>query len=114
MSAEPTSTRTADLDEPAVWRALQAVQDPEFPVSIVDLGLVYGVEVRGGRVEVAMTLTSMGCPCAHWIVEDVKETLGRLPGAGDVEVEVVWDPPWTRERITPAGRAALKGSGVSA
>jgi metal-sulfur cluster biosynthetic enzyme len=102
------------LAEPEVWAALGEVRDPEYPVSIVDLGLVYGVHVGGGRVEVTMTLTSMGCPCAHWIVEDVEERVGRLPGADDVAVEVVWDPPWTRERITPAGRAALRGVGVSA
>jgi metal-sulfur cluster biosynthetic enzyme len=102
------------MNEAAVWEALREVQDPEFPVSIVDLGLVYGAQVSGGRVEVVMTLTSMGCPCGHWIVEDVKERLGRLPGATDVDVEITWDPPWTRERITPAGRSALKGAGVSA
>jgi metal-sulfur cluster biosynthetic enzyme len=104
----------APASEATVWSALREVQDPEFPVSIVDLGLVYGAKVSDGRVEVVMTLTSMGCPCAHWIVEDVKERLGRLPGATDVDVEIVWDPPWTRERITPEGRRALKGAGVSA
>jgi metal-sulfur cluster biosynthetic enzyme len=102
------------LAEPAVWEALADVHDPEYPISIVDLGLVYGVRVSAGHVDVTMTLTSMGCPCAHWIVEDVQERLGRLPGADDVAVEVVWDPPWTRERITPTGREALKGFGVSA
>lgn len=100
--------------ETVVWQALQEVQDPEFPVSIVDLGLVYGVRVTDVRVDVEMTLTSMGCPCAHWIVEDVQERLGQLPGVSDVAVEVVWDPPWTRDRITPAGREALRGGGVSA
>jgi metal-sulfur cluster biosynthetic enzyme len=111
-------TDTVDTEtlpsEEEVRNALKSVYDPEIGISIVDLGLVYGAQVSGGRVEVVMTLTSMGCPCGHWIVEDVKERLGRLPGATDVDVEITWDPPWTRERITPAGRSALKGAGVSA
>ena len=102
------------IDEQVIWRALRDVQDPEFPVSIVDLGLIYGVHVEDRRVGVEMTLTSMGCPCAHWIVEDVEERLGGLEGVEEVDVEVVWDPPWTRDRITEAGRAALRGGGVSA
>jgi phenylacetate-CoA oxygenase PaaJ subunit len=102
------------LDRDTVWAAVREVQDPEYPVSIVDLGLVYDVRVDGGDVEVEMTLTSMGCPCAHWIVEDVEQRLGALPGARAVNVEVVWDPPWTRDRITPAGRAALREAGVAA
>lgn len=111
MSGGPAAVA---LDESAAWAALREVQDPEYPVSIVDLGLVYGVRVSDGRIEVEMTLTSMGCPCVHWIVEDVEERLGRLPGAAGVDVDVVWDPPWTRDRITEEGRRALKGAGVSA
>lgn len=102
------------IEEPAIWKALAEVRDPEFPLSIVDLGLVYGVKVEGEAVAVTMTLTSMGCPCHQWIVEDVEERLRRVPGVGTVSVEVVWHPPWTRSRITPAGRRALAGWGVEA
>jgi metal-sulfur cluster biosynthetic enzyme len=102
------------LDEAGVWRALEDVKDPEFPMSVVDLGLIYGIRLEGGCIRVTMTLTSMGCPCHDWIVEDVRERLARLPGAESVEVEVVWDPPWTRARISPPGRRALARWGVSA
>ena len=101
------------IDEATVWSALAEVRDPEFPLSVVDLGLVYGVEVKAGEIAVRMTLTSMGCPCHQWIVEDVEERLRRLPGVRSVAVEVVWDPPWTRGRITAAGRTALASWGVS-
>ena len=103
----------ACVDEASVWAALADVRDPEIPVGIVDLGLVQQVRLDSSEVAVDLTLTSMGCPCLDWIVADVQECLQRLAGDRTVTVNVVWDPPWTRERISDAGRKALADIGVS-
>ncbi|MCS7313408.1 MAG: metal-sulfur cluster assembly factor [Acidobacteria bacterium] len=97
-----------------VWQVLQAVEDPELPVSIVDLGLVRGVQVEGDDVTVEVTFTAMGCPCMEWIQEDIRARLSRLPGVGRVEVRVVWDPPWTPMDMRPTAREALARYGVVA
>ena len=109
----PLREHPADL-EAAVWRALGEVLDPELPVSVTDLGLVYGVRVEGGRVGVRLTFTATACPCMEFIEEDVCDRLLSEPWVTAVDIEQVWDPPWTSERITPAGRRALRGAGVSA
>lgn len=97
-----------------LWAALREVDDPEFPISVVDLGLVYDVRRDGGRVEVDLTFTAIGCPCMNLIEDDVRERLAAEPGVEHVEVRVVWDPPWTRDRLTPAGRELLRKFGVAA
>ncbi len=107
-----------DLEE-HVWRALYEVPDPEFPISLVDLGLVYGVEVeepdaRGGaRVTAAISLTATACPCVEFIKWDVRDRLLQEDGVSQVEVHITWDPPWTTDRITDRGREALRRAGVS-
>lgn len=104
----------ADLAE-AVRRALYEVPDPEFPISILDLGLVCGVEVDDatGLVRVAVTFTSTACPCMDFIEWDVRERLLAEPGVSRVEIEAVWDPPWTTERISERGRGILRDCGVA-
>lgn len=96
-------------------RALYEVADPEFPISLVDLGLVYGVEAdeAAGRVVVRLTFTATACPCMDFIEWDVRERLEREPGVEEVEVRVTWDPPWTTERITARGREILARAGVA-
>lgn len=96
-----------------VWRALAEVEDPEMPVSIVDLGLVYGVAAEGGRVRVDMTFTAMGCPATDLITADIRERLLAEPGVESVEINVVWNPPWTAARLTAAGREALTAWGLA-
>ncbi len=108
------SASAADVEVAALWRALRDVMDPEFPISIVDLGLVYGIRRRGDVVEVDLTFTATACPCMDFIREDVRERLLREPGVGDVRIREVWSPPWTRERISPEGRAVLRRHGVAA
>ena len=93
--------------------ALAEVQDPEMPVNIVDLGLVYGVRRDGRRVTVDLTFTAMGCPASDFILEDVRERLLREPGVTDVTIDIVWDPPWSAARMTEAGRDALRMWGVA-
>jgi metal-sulfur cluster biosynthetic enzyme len=83
------------IDEAAVWRALGTVMDPEIPYSVVDLGLVYGVALTApDRVKVQLTLTTRGCPLVRRIADDVRAAVVGATGAADVEVEIVWDPPW--------------------
>jgi metal-sulfur cluster biosynthetic enzyme len=93
--------------------ALRDVQDPEMPVNIVDLGIVYGVRREADRVTVDLTFTAMGCPASEFILEDVRERLLRVPGVTDVDCNVVWDPPWTAARMTQEGRDALEMWGVA-
>lgn len=97
----------------SLLEALRDVRDPELPVSLVDLGLVYGVRLEAGRVTVDLTFTAMGCPASDFILEDVRERLLREPGVREVCVNVVWDPPWSASRITPEGRDALEMWGLA-
>jgi metal-sulfur cluster biosynthetic enzyme len=95
------------------WAALAEVQDPEMPVNLVDLGLIYGIRENDGVVEVDLTFTAMGCPASEFILEDVHDRLMREDGVTDVRVNVVWDPPWTVARMTEAGRDALEAWGLA-
>ena len=101
--------------EHAVREALARVTDPEYAISIVDLGLIYGVErTAEGGWRVTMTFTSIGCPAMDMILEDVKNAVCEVGEVGEVNVEVVWSPPWTRDRISPAGKRVLAMYGVAA
>jgi len=101
------------LTPEGVLAALADVTDPEWPVSIVDMGLVYGVAVEEGAVRLTLTFTATACPCMGMIQEDIRERLGRVPGVRDVEIVVSWDPPWTKDRLTERARQALARCGVS-
>jgi len=91
--------------EAAILEALHQVIDPEINCNIVDLGLIYSVVITNGVVKVTMTLTTPGCPMHESISWGVKNALSGLEGAKDVEVEIVWDPPWNPSMMTEAGRA---------
>jgi FeS assembly SUF system protein len=94
--------------EAAIIAALQTIYDPEIPVNIYELGLIYGVEVgEDGRAEVRMTLTAPACPVAGALVEEVAEKAGRVEGVSTSHVELVWDPPWTPDRMTEAAKLEL-------
>jgi len=96
-----------------LWTALSEVQDPEMPVNLVDLGVIYGIAERDGVVDVDLTFTAMGCPASEFILDDVRERLLREDGVLEVRVNVVWNPPWTAARITQAGRDALEAWGLA-
>lgn len=88
--------------------ALKEVYDPEIPFNVVDLGLIYGVEVDGRKVKVKMTLTAIGCPMSYFLVEMVRDVIKeKIPEVEDVEVDLVFDPPWTPDRIKPEVRRLL-------
>jgi metal-sulfur cluster biosynthetic enzyme len=92
-------------DDDAVREALGRVEDPEAGMNIVDLGLVYAVEVAGGAVRVEMTMTTAACPMADMIVDQAREAIGALvPQGTPVDVRLVWDPPWTPDRMTGIAR----------
>jgi metal-sulfur cluster biosynthetic enzyme len=96
-----------------VLAALRDVADPEWPVSIVDMGLVCGVAVDGGVVRITLTFTSTACPCMDMIRDDARERVFRLPGVRDVAFATTWDPMWTKERLTEAARAQFRHWGVA-
>ncbi|MEC4591715.1 MULTISPECIES: iron-sulfur cluster assembly protein [Nitrospirillum] len=92
----------------AVFEALRTVRDPEIPVNLVDLGLIYRVLVRrDGLVHIDMTLTTPACPVATTLPGQVQNLVSLVPGVSVVLVDMVWDPPWTRERMTESARLEL-------
>jgi len=93
--------------------ALEDVMDPEFPVSVVSMGLIRGIEVEDGVAKVRLTFTSMGCPWTDWIERGIREKLLGLAGISAVNIEIVWDKPWTRQDLAPAARITLKKLGIS-
>src|SRR5438132_13663702 len=115
----PAETGTAATEQPLtgealegkVWQALKTCYDPEIPVNIVDLGLIYDMHVDqlsdGARVDVKMTLTAQGCGMGTSIAADARNKILDLPGVIEADVQVVWEPPWTPEKISPEGRVLL-------
>ena len=107
-----TETSSSNLDEKLVWDTLRTCFDPEIPVNIVDLGLVYDMQLAklsngNSRVDVKMTLTAPGCGMGPAIAGDAQVKLLNLPGVDDAHVEIVWDPAWHHSMITPAGKKVL-------
>lgn len=101
--AESLSTPTAD----DIRKALRQVKDPEINLNIIDLGLVYDIEVADGSVDIKMTLTSPGCPAGPEILSDADGVVRALDGVQNVNIDLVWEPYWTPERIDPKMRAFL-------
>lgn len=96
------------VDPQQVHEALATVYDPEIPVSIVDLGLIYGCEISdGGRVQITMTLTAAGCGMGPVLVEDIKSRLGQVPNVTAVDVTLVFDPPWSRDMMSEEAQLEL-------
>ncbi len=112
-AAPATVTATGDLvNEAMVWETLRSCYDPEIPVNIVDLGLVYDMGIEdlpnaNKKVFVKMTLTAPGCGMGATIAGDAQQKILMLPGVEDASVEIVWDPPWHQSMITPEGRRVL-------
>jgi probable FeS assembly SUF system protein SufT len=105
------ASQTGSIED-MVWEQLKTCYDPEIPVNIVDLGLIYGMEVKDQsdgtkRVEVKMTLTAQGCGMGASIAYDAKQKLMGLPGVSEADVDLVWDPPWTPQMISPEARERL-------
>jgi probable FeS assembly SUF system protein SufT len=110
--AEPAAVAAGEFSEAAVWSAMKTCFDPEIPVNIVDLGLVYDLSVEktptgGHALEVKMTLTAPGCGMGPVIAEDARQKIAALPTVETAKVHIVWDPVWTPQMISDAGRKAL-------
>ena len=107
--------QAADLpSEAQVLEALKVVKDPEIPVNVVDLGLIYGVDIaEGGLVDITMTLTSVGCPVQDLIRADAEMAVGRLDGVNSVNVEFVWTPPWGPDKMTDDGKRQMRMFGFN-
>jgi metal-sulfur cluster biosynthetic enzyme len=99
--------------ERAVWDALYRIDDPEMPISIVDLGLIYGVAIDDGHARVDMTLTYTGCPARDMLQETVRKRVAAVEGIDESELRLVWSPEWTVEMVTEQGRADLREFGLS-
>jgi len=100
------------VDEKAVWDAMKTCYDPEIPVNVVDLGLIYSCKISdadngGSNVSVKMTLTAPGCGMGDMIASEVKQKIEGIPGTNEARVELVWDPPWDRDMITESARLQL-------
>ena len=109
---KPASSSNGEIDEKMVWDQLRQCFDPEIPVNIVDLGLVYDCQLSkrpegGTKVDVKMTLTAPGCGMGDVLKEDVRRKVQSVPGVREVQVDVVWDPPWDASRMSDAARLQL-------
>ena len=108
MESDPEDPQGALLD------CLREVLDPEIPISLVDLGLIYGAVMDGATARIDLTFTATACPCMEFIHEDIRDRLTQERWIAAVEIVDVWDPPWTTDRITSRGREILKTLGVGA
>ena len=100
--------------EARLWRALQDVEDPEIPISVVGMGLIVAIEFTHGVVDLKLTYTAMGCPAMDFIQDDIRERLLAEPEVSEVRIEVVWDPVWTRAMIREDARATMRRLGIVA
>lgn len=111
LAASSAEAVNGQVSEGAVWDMLKTCYDPEIPVNIVDLGLIYNCELEpgesGSRVNVKMTLTAPGCGMGPTIAAEAKSKVLGVPGVGDAEVELVWDPPWNQAMISEVGKMKL-------
>jgi metal-sulfur cluster biosynthetic enzyme len=105
----------AEHVEARLWDALRTVEDPEIPVSVVGMGLIVSLAYRVERrtAELQITFTAMGCPAMDFIEDDIRQALLRDPDVDAVEVEVVWDPMWTKDRIRADARATMRRLGIA-
>lgn len=104
-----------DYPSDDLWDALREVEDPELAISLVDMGLIVAItyDEAAGAARVWLTYTAMGCPATEFIEGDIQDRLLREPGIRDVKITVVWEPAWTKRRLSPQGRDALLASGVA-
>lgn len=95
------------LQESSIIEALKSVYDPEIPLNIVDLGLIYSVDINEDEVSIQMTLTAVGCPMANYISDSAKQAIMNVEGVDSVNISIIWEPRWTPERISTDGRKSL-------
>lgn len=106
-AAEISASDTPPVTREKIFEVMSDIYDPEIPVDIVNLGLVYDISVEEGKVHVKMTLTSPGCPTAGEMVHEAQVLIEEIPGVKEASIEVVWDPPWDPSRMSEDARQAL-------
>jgi metal-sulfur cluster biosynthetic enzyme len=106
--------QTSDTSCPALWDALREVTDPEIPISVVDMGLIVALTQHDGMVDVKLTFTAMGCPAMDFIMDDIRARLLKEPGVEQVRIDIVWDPVWTKARLSEEGIEIMRTWGISA
>jgi metal-sulfur cluster biosynthetic enzyme len=112
----PTLVPQAEQVEARMWEALRHVEDPEIPVSVVGMGLIVSLAYRprSRRAELQITFTAMGCPAMDFIQDDIREALLADPDVDDVDIEIVWDPVWTKDRLRADARERMRRLGIVA
>ena len=100
--------------EARLWKALDEVEDPEIPVSVVAMGLIVSLRYEQRVADIELTFTAMGCPAMDFIQDDIRERLLREPDVDKVRIEIVWDPVWTRKLIREEARETMRGLGIVA
>jgi len=100
--------------EARLWQALQDVEDPEIPISVVNMGLIVAIDYDDGVVDLKLTFTAMGCPAMEFIQDDIRERLLAEPEVDEVRIEIVWDPVWTRKMIREDARERMRELGIVA
>ena len=95
------------IDKSEIIESLKTIHDPELPVNIYDLGLIYDIKVEGRKAEIKMTLTTPNCPVAESLPKEVKECAMQLEEIDDVDLQLVWDPPWTKDMMSDAAKLEL-------
>lgn len=90
-----------------ITEVLKTCYDPEIPVNIVDLGLIYNIDIKKDKVGIKMTLTAPGCPMSGMIMDEIKNKVGTLKGVKDVEVEMLWDPAWSPDKMSQEAKLQL-------
>ena len=115
--SEETQSQAAAAERPTeeqILEALKVVKDPEIPINVVDLGLIYGVDVKpNGIVDIDMTLTAIGCPVQDMIKADAELAVMRVPGVKGVNVDFVWSPPWTPAKMSEEGKKQMRMFGFN-
>jgi metal-sulfur cluster biosynthetic enzyme len=116
QAAAAGALTAAEEVEARMWRALQDVEDPEIPISVVGMGLIVSILYREAdrAVDLELTFTAMGCPATEFIEDDIRERLLAEPDVDSVRIEVVWDPVWTRSRIREDARSRMRSLGIVA
>ena len=112
-TAYPSIEQPGTTTCPALWDALRDVTDPEIPVSVVDMGLIVDLQEQQGVVDIKLTFTAMGCPAMEFIMDDIRARLLKESGVREVNIEIVWSPVWTKERLSEEGVDIMRTWGVS-
>src|SRR5436309_5264713 len=115
-TAYPSLQTHSSIDSscPALWDALRDVMDPEIPISVVDMGLIVDLKQHDDMVDLKLTFTAMGCPAMDFIMDDIRTRLMQEPGVKQVNIEIVWDPVWTKARLSEEGIEIMRTWGISA